>query len=114
MVLLAPGGIIAGMKRILVIAVVAAAALILGLPATHLIRSSEARPVAPIDLRAPASTQQQTKDATGEGGKKRQEPVSAPRTSAPVEASPAPALPPASAGGDDDGDDGDDDDGGDG
>jgi hypothetical protein len=93
---------IVGMKRLLVIAIVAAAALILGLPAAQLVRSSEARPVAPIELRAPETTRQQTKDAAGEGDDKRQRSVSRPRTSAAGEASQAPAPPPAPAGGDDD------------
>jgi uncharacterized membrane protein YdfJ with MMPL/SSD domain len=106
---LALGRIIVGMKRLLVIAIVAAAALILGLPAAHLVSSSEARPVPAIELRAPETTaQQQTKNA--EGDKKRQGSVARTPTSAPGEASPAPALPPAPAGGDDD-DDADDDDG---
>ena len=103
------------MKRLLVIAIVAAAALILGLPAAQIVRSSEARPVAPIDLRPPETTRQQTKDAAGEGHKKRRGSVARPPTGAAGEASPAPAPPPAPAGGDDDddADDGDDDGGAD-
>jgi hypothetical protein len=97
------------MKRLLVIAIVAAAALILALPAAQIVRSSEAKPVAPIELRAPETTRRQTRDAAGEGDKQRQGSVSRPPTSAAGEANPAPAPPPAPAGDDDDdADDGDD------
>jgi hypothetical protein len=111
-------GIIAGMKRLLVIATVVAAAVSLGVLAALVVGPPPARSVPAIELVTPSTSTGPT--ATGDSAREQAAPGKPDRDDGPATsprdssggASPAPSPPPAPAGGgggDDDGDDGDDD-----